>query len=709
LRHLSLGLVQFGTVNVDLRHGDVFLVERGEVVPVGVVHPLLGDDALLLHLLVALQGGKVHGQVGGGGIDFVMLNAGRGAFDVGLGCLQGGALGIDFSRNLLPVELGQQLALVDVLIDIHVEVLHNPAGFGLEFDLGNRLHFSCSDDALIDLPAGDLVQPAGIEMRAGPAHAHYHQAHNHGDSEQAAPDPNAFTFSLRRHNTPNRCLMSCNTHPGRGRFHDTSMGLPLDGAQVSSSITRFRREMIELMLFRMVSVALLILANGFFVAAEFALVSVRETRIERLITLGRPGARAVRRLQENMEDFLPAVQLGVTLCSLALGWIGEPAVATLFEHWFQGMPHARVYAHLLAVPIAFALITYLHVLLGELVPKSLALRKAEVLAVAVAGPMDVFIRVTRPVVRLMKWSARVVMRLFGMEMMQGGEVHSPEELKLIATASRRMGMLPAFQERLIHRAVELNSVPTREIMTPRQRIFSLPQDMLIEDANARVVEEQHSRVPVYDPAHGPEHIVGVVYSKDLSRLMHFRMTAQTRFARAPFTELRLGQVMHDVLVVPETKPVLDLLSEFQQMRRHIAIVVDEYGSTVGLATVEDAIEQIIGEVEDEFDIGPRAAVHTTSGAVVLDGGVNLRDLETQMNWHLPRNGGVETLAGFLLTRLGKIPTGEETVDFEGRRFTVVEMNDHRISQVRVERLEHSAEDAIEGRKNGAAKAVKSEG
>jgi CBS domain containing-hemolysin-like protein len=448
--------------------------------------------------------------------------------------------------------------------------------------------------------------------------------------------------------------------------------------------------MIELMLFRMVSVALLILANGFFVAAEFALVSMRQTRIERLIALGRPGARAVRRLQENMEDFLPAVQLGVTLCSLALGWIGEPAVATLFESWFKGMAHARIYAHILAVPIAFALITYLHVLLGELVPKSLALRKAEVLAVAVAGPMDVFIRVTRPAVRLMKWSARVVLRLFGMEMMQGGEVHSPEELKLIATASRRMGMLPAFQESLIHRAVELNSVPTREVMTPRQRIFSLPQDMLIEDANARVVEEQHSRVPVYDPAHGPEHIVGVVYSKDLSRLMHFRMTAQTRFARAPFTELRLGQVMHDVLVVPETKPVLDLLAEFQQRRRHIAIVVDEYGSTVGLVTVEDAIEQIIGEVEDEFDIGPRAAVHTTSGAVLLDGGVNLRDLETQMNWHLPRSGGVETLAGFLLTRLGKIPTGEETVDFEGRRFTVVEMKDHRISQVRVERLDSPA-------------------
>ena len=442
--------------------------------------------------------------------------------------------------------------------------------------------------------------------------------------------------------------------------------------------------MLELMLFRAVSVALLILANGFFVAAEFALVSVRETRIEQLIAQRRPGARAVRRLQENIEDFLPAVQLGVTLCSLALGWIGEPVVATLFEHWMVDLPHARLYSHLIAVTVAFALITYLHVLLGELVPKSLALRKAEDLAVAVAGPMDFFIRLTRPAVRLMRYSAGMVLHLFRAEMMQEGAVHSPEELKLIASAARRMGNLPPFQEAVIHRAVELNQVPTREIMTPRQRIFSLPTDMLIEDANARVVEEQHSRVPVYDPAHGPEHVVGVVYSKDLARLMHFRMTAQTRFARAPFSELRLGQVMHDVLVVPETKPVLDLLTEFQQRRRHIAIVVDEYGSTVGLVTVEDAIEQIIGEVEDEFDIGPRTALHTATGAVVLDGGVNLRDLETQMNWRLPRDGGVETLAGFLLTRLGKIPSGGETVDYMGRRFTVLEMSGLRISKVRVE-------------------------
>jgi putative hemolysin len=445
-----------------------------------------------------------------------------------------------------------------------------------------------------------------------------------------------------------------------------------------------------LLLFRAVSVALLILANGFFVAAEFALVSVRETRIEQMIAQHVPGARAVRRLQEHLDDFLPTVQFGVTLCSLALGWIGEPVVAGVFEGWLRDVPHAVVYSHLIAVPLAFACITYLHVLLGELVPKSLALRKAEQIAIAVAGPMELFISLTRPAVRFMNKSARIVLQLFRAPMTQEGSVHSPEELKLIATAARRMGMLPEYQEALIHRAVELNQVPTREIMIPRQRIFSLPANILIEEASARIVEEQHSRVPVYDPARGPEYIVGLVYSKDISRLMHFRLTAQTRFAGSPFSELRLQQVMREVLVVPETKPVLDLLQEFQQRRRHLAIVVDEYGSTVGLVTVEDAIEQIIGEVEDEFDVAEKAVLRSASGGLILDGSVKLRDLETQMHWKLPKEGGIETLAGFLLTRFGRIPREGDATEFDGRRLSVLEMAGRRISQVMIEKLPETA-------------------
>jgi putative hemolysin len=468
-------------------------------------------------------------------------------------------------------------------------------------------------------------------------------------------------------------------------------------------------------LLQVVAVAMLILANAFFVAAEFAMVSVRDTRIEQLLAEGLPGARAVRRLQHEIDDFLPAVQLGVTLCSLALGWIGEPLAAGVFLGWINALPqpplNPHMYAHaaaLFSVALGFAVITYFHVTVGELVPKSLALRRADALAVAVAPPMLVFMAFARPAVRLLKGSAAVILRGFDIPMSERAAVHSPEELKLIATAARRLGLLPPFQETLIHRAIELDDVPVREIMTPRRRIFSLPSNMPIEEASAKVIEHMNSRVPVYDETRGPEHIVGVVYSKDLARLMFFRPKGQRAPVQlslldaplpdvppigprhglphlsTPFVELKLRQVMRDVLVVPETKSALALLRDFQQRRRQMAIVVDEYGSTVGLVTAEDAIEQLTGELEDEFDDPARPALTTASGALLLDGSANLRDLETQMQWSLPREGGVETLAGFVLTRLGHIPNLGESVDFERRHLTVVEMEGRRISKIRVE-------------------------
>jgi putative hemolysin len=462
-----------------------------------------------------------------------------------------------------------------------------------------------------------------------------------------------------------------------------------------------------LALLKFVAVAMLILANAFFVAAEFALVSIRDTRIEQMLAAGVPGARAVRRLQHDLDDFLPAVQLGVTLCSLALGWIGEPLAAAVLFGWLDLLPltqpHALLYAHIVAVTLGFAVITYFHVVVGELVPKSLALRRAEALAVAVAPPMLLFIAVARPAVRFLKGGAQVILRGFDIELSERASVHSPEELKLIATAARRMGLLPRFQETLIHRTLELDDVTVREIMTPRKQIFSLPSGMPIEEATARVIDHMHSRVPVYDETRGPEHIVGVVYSKDLARLMYFRPKAggapgvaseTSEIAKSrpaiPFVELKLQQVMRDVLVVPETKSVLDLIRDFQQRRRHMAIVVDEYGSTVGLVTAEDAIEQLTGELEDEFDSPELPVLTTASGALLMDGGVNLRDLETQMQWSLPREGGVETLAGFILMRLGHIPTEGESIAFEGRRLTVVEMDARRIAKVRVEPVEEDS-------------------
>ena len=445
--------------------------------------------------------------------------------------------------------------------------------------------------------------------------------------------------------------------------------------------------MLQWTLIRGALVAFFILANSFFVAAEFALVSVRETRVQQLIALGRPGARTVLQLKRSMNEFLPAVQFGVTLAALALGWIGEPAIAEVLErlagHVFATVPHRFTFAsNAVAVVIAFAVITYLEVLLGELVPKSLAMQRAERIALAVAGPMDVFIRITRPAVRLMNASATSVLRLFEAPLQGEGSAHSPDELKLIATATRRMGLLPSFQEEIIHRAIELSHLVVREIMTPRGKIFSLPADLLLEQASARIVEEQHTRIPVYDPALGPDHIIGIVHSKDVSRLMHFRATSVGLGIRND-TAFALRDIMRDAPFVPETKLASDLLQEFQQARRHMAIVVDEFGSTSGLVTAEDLLEQVVGELEDEFDLANRANEPSGTGELSLDGSTPLRDLMTRLDWDFPRQPGIETLAGFVLSQCGHIPVLGETVFHGGRIFRVAAMSGRRISRVEV--------------------------
>ncbi len=442
------------------------------------------------------------------------------------------------------------------------------------------------------------------------------------------------------------------------------------------------------MLFRGILVAFFILANSFFVAAEFALISLRETRVEQLIVLGRPGARTALQLKRNIDEFLPAVQFGVTLAALALGWIGEPAITEILLRLatfalLSPPAYLLVYAHGIAIAFSFALITYFEVLLGELVPKSLALQRAERIALAVAGPMDVFIRITRPAVRLMNGSATLVLRLFRAPLRGEGAVHSPEELKLIATATRRMGLLPIFQEEIIHRAIELNRVTVREIMTPRGKIFSLPADLPLEAASARIIDEQHSRIPVYDPAGGPDHIIGLVYSKDVARLMHF--SSAQRFGAQP-SLLTLRDIMREAMFVPETKLAAELLAEFQARRRHLAIVVDEFGTTVGIVSSEDALEQIVGELDDEFDTAPAPVPLNTTGPILLDGTTTLRDLGTQLGWTFPREPGVETIAGFLLSHFGHIPSFGESLDYNNRRFNVAAMTGHRISQVRVDTL-----------------------
>src|SRR5580698_2331555 len=451
--------------------------------------------------------------------------------------------------------------------------------------------------------------------------------------------------------------------------------------------------MVAFVLLRVFLILLLVAANAFFAAAEFALVSVRDTRIQQLISAGRTGARTVQRLHQRLDEVVNGVQLGITMVSLTLGWIGEPMVARLVEgmEFVHKVPHAAVYAHTIAIGIAFSLITYLHVILGELVPKTLALQRAEQVALAVAAPMEAFLTLTRPVLFFMRRSGGLVLRLFGAQGgRRGGAVHSPDELKLIVTASRQFGQIPEFQEEMIHNAIELDSITVRQVMVARPDIFSLPSDLNLDEALNRVVEGQHSRIPVYDPQRGPEHIVGVLYYKELVRWVRFRLVNLGQPVASRIARMQLGQIMHDVLVVPETKVLAELLAEFKQRRRHLAVVVDEFGSTAGVITVEDILEQLVGDIEDEFDVPPEPALEDES-VFVLEGAVNIRDLETQHDLLLPRDAGFETLAGFVLARLQRIPYLGESFEYEGHRYTVEEMEGHRIAKVKIEKL-----DKVEG-------------
>lgn len=445
--------------------------------------------------------------------------------------------------------------------------------------------------------------------------------------------------------------------------------------------------MIAPVLLRVFLILLLVAANAFFVAAEFALVSLRDTRIQQLIDARRVGARTVLRLRQRLDEVLNGVQFGITLASLALGWVGEPVLARMFEPVLGKIPYSAVYAHVTAVAVAFTLITYMHVILGEVVPKSLALQRTEQVALAVAAPMEVFLTLASPFLYVMRLSGNFVLRLFGTREGGAGHVHSADELKLIVTAAHHSGQLSSAQEEMLLNALELDNIAARQVLVPRTRIFSLPADLNLDDALSRVVEDQHSRIPVYDPQRGPEHIVGVLYAKDLMRWTRFRLTLSSTPASATrVAAMKISQIMHDVLVVPETKSLLELLTEFQQRKRHLAVVVDEFGSTAGVISVEDVLEQLVGELEDEFDIAAQPVTSDANAPLSLDGALNIRDLEAQYELKLPQDEGYETLAGFVLSRLQRIPHEGDAFEFEARRYVVDKMEGNRIASVRIERV-----------------------
>ncbi len=443
--------------------------------------------------------------------------------------------------------------------------------------------------------------------------------------------------------------------------------------------------MLAFPLFPIIIIGLLVMANAFFATTEFALVSVRRTWLQHKAAQGDTRAEAALRLVNNLNGVISGTQIGITMTSLALGWVGENTIAGMIEP-VLGLPGgvSLVFVHSIALVLAFACITFLHLVLGELVPKQVALGRAERMSLAIAWPMTLFLKIIRfPMAVLHATSFSLARRMGARPGGRSTQIATAEELKLLITAGFGSGALPPSQQEMIHRVIDLHEVLVREVMVPRPNIVSVPVNLSLEELLRIVTEDQHSRIPVYEDS--PENIVGVVYTKDLLKVWEDEKRLLNLGERP--REFSLRNLVRELLVAPETKPVDQLLQEFQQRRRHMALVVDEFGSTVGLVTVEDILEQIVGEIQDEYDWEIPPELRVGERTLMLDARVSILDLENRYDLELPRDKGFETLAGFVLQQLGHIPQPGESFVYGDRRFTVIAMDDHRVARVKLEKLE----------------------
>jgi len=432
---------------------------------------------------------------------------------------------------------------------------------------------------------------------------------------------------------------------------------------------------------------LLIAVNGFFAGAEVSLLSVRQSRLRQLAEQGHAGAQAALNLLSNPGRLLSVTQVGVTLASLGLGWAGEDTLYQILVRLLQPVEAAASarFLHGVSFVLSFLVISYLHVVVGEVIPKNLAIAKADRLAVLVAPALLVFDRISLPFVLVVERSASAIMRTMGLGSGAHAGGHSPEELKMIVSASRGLGYLPEFQEDMIHRVLDVGTVVVREIMVPRQNFVSIPSDANLDQVLRTMIQEGHSRLPVVEA--GNDKIIGVLHYKDLLPVWEERRRA-IRAGRTPRT-FRLSRLLRQHLVVPETKPVSQMLEEFRKGHSHMAMVVDEFGTILGLLTVEDVLEQLVGRIEDEHD-EKREPPDVEVDDLEIEGTTRLRDLYADYGIELPSDGGFETVAGFLLLRFGEIPHPGSFVEFQGRRLTVKEMDRNRIARVRIERLPEPA-------------------
>jgi CBS domain containing-hemolysin-like protein len=432
-------------------------------------------------------------------------------------------------------------------------------------------------------------------------------------------------------------------------------------------------------LLKLLAVGVLVAINAYFVAAEFALVACRRTRIEQLARSGNARALRVQRALDDPESFISAAQLGITVASIAIGFMAEGTLQVLIlpiiergHGLFDAIPFITnpvSAAHVVSTAITLIFVTFVHVVIGEQVPKMVAIQEAEAIAMWTVAPTQMFARAFRPFITLMSKSAAGVMHLFGMKPTGVHALaHTIDELRLLVEQSHEEGIVKADQEQMITGVFEFREIRAREIMTPRPDIMGLPVTATPEEVIAFAVEQGHSRIPVYEGT--IDGIVGVLLAKDLLAEM----------AKGRAFELR--GLMREPLFIPDTKRMDVLLAEFRTRSVHMAIVVDEFGGTMGLVTMEDLLEQIVGDIFDEHDQPEPEFEMTPDGAVLIDGGVAIGEVNERFGLELPEED-FDTIGGFVFGELGRMPVAGDQVLVPGGRLVVDETLDRRVTRVRL--------------------------
>jgi CBS domain containing-hemolysin-like protein len=417
---------------------------------------------------------------------------------------------------------------------------------------------------------------------------------------------------------------------------------------------------------------LLVVLNAFFVLAEFAIVKVRTTRIEELVRGGSITARWTKHVIDRLDAHLSATQLGITLASLGLGWLGEPALAQLIEPRLAAAGVlAPVMAHTVSVTMAFLGITFLHVVFGELAPKSIAIRKAEKSALIAAGPLRAFYYLFFPFIWIFKNSAFLVLKILGVAPAGGDVAHTEEELRMILSHSIEQGELGHLRSDLIENLLDFSRLTTRQIMVPRTDVTYLSMDATLEENLKEARETGHTRFPVCRG--GLDEVVGIVHIKDI-------------FSASARGLADLSEIMREVLYVPDTMPVDRLLRTFQRRRMHLAVVVDEYGGASGIVTLEDVIEEIVGEVQDEFDLEPPSVTKTGSGNLAIEGKARLEDVLERLDVTLEEPPDVDTIGGYVQAMLGRLPRAGDSVRLGGFELRVQDARRGRVGRLEARRL-----------------------